>query len=149
MAKARTSALSVLVFASACGDASPPGNVHRWTSNAANLEPPNGGYGWDAPITTENFGKAATRKFGRAEAALAGHTLRQIVTDASVRVRADGKACTACHTWANSETQASFCARVDAFLALPTSTDEETDPLSAKPTVLKDLLSAWAAAGCP
>ena len=148
MAKASTLAVGALVLA-ACGDASPPGNVHSWISNSTELPPLNGGYGWDDPITTENFGATAAKKLGQADAPLAGFTLRQIVTDASVRVRSDNKACASCHEWAASETSTSFCARVNAFVALPTSTNEPTDPANAKPSVLKELFSAWVAADCP
>lgn len=106
------------------------------------------GYGWMHPVTAEVFPDGA-RKLGRAQSAIDGHSLQDIVTDPAVRVRGDDRACVACHAWATGASRESFCERVPAFLALPTSKGDGHDAASAKPFVLKDLFERWHAAGCP
>jgi hypothetical protein len=106
------------------------------------------GFGWTRPVTAEVFPDAA-RKLGNAASMIDGHSLRAIVTDASVRIRGDDRACGACHAWVSTATRPSFCERVPAFLSLPTAKGDGHDAASAKPFVLKDLLERWHAAGCP
>lgn len=139
--------IGIGVLAVGCVDASP-----RWdpglTSSASENQPASVDYGWSHAVTPTAFADASA-KLGNASDVLAGHSLHTIVSDASVRVRGDDQACVTCHAWAKTETRADFCARVPAFLALPTSKGNGTDDVSAKPQVLKDLLDRWYAAGCP
>jgi hypothetical protein len=93
------------------------------------------GYGWETKIDDRSVGK---------------HSLHDIVTDPKVRVRADGRSCVGCHSWAEYQDRASFCERVDAFLDMPTATgDKAKDKTNAKPANLKKLLRDWKEAGCP
>ncbi len=120
----------------------------RNTTTESTANEPDPDYGWTRPVTAEVFSAAAT-KLGSAESALDGHTLQAIVSDATVRVRSDDQACSTCHAWATTISRAAFCARVPAFLALPTAKGDGHDDPSAKPLVLKELLELWHAAGCP
>ena len=166
-----------LAFATACGDASPPGNAHLWPAPVAyadevTTEPdrapaptsfapqprPDGawhragaprGYGWSHAISADNFDPAADGKLGGASSSLAGHTLREIVTDPNVRVRGDDRACATCHAWAQEIDRATFCARVPRIVEQPTSKGDGEDPANAKPAVVKDLLQRWYDEGCP
>jgi hypothetical protein len=107
------------------------------------------GYGWQRPVTVENFSPAAAQVAGNAKTPLAGHSIGQVVTDPTVRVRKDGNACVTCHTWAAHMDRTAFCARIPQFLAEPTAKGDGTDPIQAKPQALKDLLSKWYEDGCP
>jgi hypothetical protein len=150
MPKVHAFVASALALACGCGDASVTSHtVHVLARSDLAAEPAHDEYGWDAPISAANFGAAADSKLGSAPHALAGHTLRAIVTDPGVRVRGDGKACTACHAWAPAEARADFCARVPAFLAQPTTKGDGRDPEGAKPAIVKELLRRWHDAGCP
>jgi hypothetical protein len=142
--------LGWIALSSACGDASRPSGWQRETPSVdVDATESALGYGWDRPITAENFDEAAETKLGDAPQAIAGETLRAIVTDANVRIRADGAPCSTCHAWASSTDRASFCARVTAFLAQPISKGDGTDPPNAKPPILRSLLSSWQDASCP
>ena len=93
------------------------------------------GYGWETKISDRAIGK---------------YSLCAIVTDPNVRVRADGRSCVGCHSWAEYQDRVSFCARVDAFLEMPTATGDKTkDRPNAKPANLKKLLGDWKEARCP
>jgi hypothetical protein len=141
-----------LVGLAGCGD---PGSSPRWTAPPTTTTRTqvvgDGGtvaYGWTRPVTTDGFPGAA-QKLGRAGSVLAGNSIRAIVTDPNVRVRGDNQACVTCHAWAGAISRETFCDRVSAFVAEPTSKGDDRDPESAKPLVLKDLLDRWEAAGCP
>lgn len=106
-------------------------------------------YGWETAVTTAtigNLGLAIGTKLGSAEDAIAGNTLRAIVTDPNVKVRADNNACQACHGnatiggWAHAEnaTRESFCELVDDFNDAP-----------SKPQILKTLFNNWGERNCP
>lgn len=145
----------VVALAAACGDASDPGDSHRWPvqeleSTEAPPEVVNAlGFGWRREVTASSFDPAAATRLGSATHPLEGNTLRAIVTQADVRVRSDDLPCTDCHSWAPTIDRASFCLRVDAFLALPTSKEDGADPPSSKPAILQRLFSEWRDAGCP
>lgn len=169
----------LLAFTSACGDASPPGNSHLWPAPVAYADevtsepeperdpaptslapqPRAGsawhrsggprGYGWSHPISADNFDPAAETTLGAATSPLAGHTLREIVTDPDVRVRGDDRSCGSCHAWAEKSDRAAFCAHVPRFLEQPTSNGDGQDPANAKPRVVKALLERWYDEGCP
>lgn len=102
-------------------------------------------YGWSRAIDS----KTLERKAGEASSAVAGHSLEEIVTSKSIRVREDDKSCVTCHSWAAWSDRESFCARVDDFVAMPTAKGNASDPASAKPANLKKLLLDWKKAGCP
>ncbi len=135
----------------ACGDASVPGNPHEWAGLSTYVDETESdpGFGWTHPVTPANFGAEAARKLGSAESTIAGNSIRAIVVDTSVRVRADDQACASCHAWTTEMDRASFCDRVPSFLEQPTSRGDGSDPANAKPAVLKALLSRWHDAGCP
>lgn len=108
------------------------------SSNSANMiadgtESSDLGYGWETKIQGRKIGQ---------------YSLREIVTDSKVKVRADGRSCLGCHSWAEYQDRLSFCDRVDAFLEMPTLKEGEVDPRK-KPANLKKLLKDWKEAGCP
>lgn len=141
-----------VALSAACGDASLPSDGHTWTTTPASARVSGTdaeGFGWTTPMTVQNADPVVGKKLGKAEATLAGHSLRQIVTDPTVKVRADNRACTECHPWAAKETRADFCARIPSFVTQPTSKGDGSDPENAKPQLLKNLLSKWHANGCP
>jgi hypothetical protein len=141
--------IAAVIMIYACGDASRPGDAHEWPATGVDSTEAPLGFGWERPITVANFEPEASTKLGSASQTLAGNTLRAIVTDPSVHVRSDDKACTACHDWAASIERDAFCDRVSAFLAQPTSKATGSDPPNAKPQILKSLLSMWQTAQCP
>ncbi|WP_394823511.1 hypothetical protein [Pendulispora albinea] len=111
---------------------------------------PSDPYGWSHEIVEGNTSLDVSQRLGRATSMIAGHSVRDIVTNPSVRVRGDDKSCVSCHAWATMVTRTEFCNRyVPVFLALPTSAGKPSDPASAKPQLLKDLLDEWRARGCP
>lgn len=90
-----------------------------------------------------------TTPLGHAEDVIAGHSIRAIVTDATVRIRGDDRACVECHAWATTMDKHTFCVdHIEAFLAQPTLTGSG-DPPNAKPAVLKQILVEWRTRGCP
>jgi hypothetical protein len=133
---------AIALVLSACGDSSAAGDIHTWKHTKTSTV-----VGWEAPIDASTF-PDAENKLGKAESAIAGRTLGAIVTDASVRVRGDDRACVSCHEWAQTDTRAAFCQRVPSFVALPTS-GTSSDPPSAKPLLLKQILQRWYDDGCP
>lgn len=149
MKKATAVISTSIVLTCACGDASRPGNAHDWSIGEIATTEPTVAYGWNRPVTAANFDPAAANKLGSASNTIAGKTLREIVTDANVRIRADNQACSTCHTWASSIERTAFCDRVDALVAQPTSKGDGTDPTNAKPEILKSLVSKWKDANCP
>ena len=112
-----------------CGDASP-----RWSSSNTSAtetnQPESVAYGWTRPVTVTAFPNAQ-EKLGSAHDMMDGHSLRAIVTDTTVRVRGDDKACATCHEWAATASRTSFCARGPAFLQQPTSKGDGHDAVSA------------------
>jgi hypothetical protein len=106
-------------------------------------------YGWETAVTNAtigNLGLAIGTRLGSAEDAIAGNTLRAIITDPNVKVRGDNQSCQACHGnasvggWAHAEnaTRESFCELVDDFDAAP-----------SKPQILKALFNNWGQRNCP
>ena len=96
-------------------------------------------YGWLTTITRQNApGIAVSTKLSGAEDAIEGNTIKQIVSDATVKVRSDNNACQACHTWAPTISKTDFCnSKVSSFNANTT-----------KPQVLKSLFNTWKSGGC-
>jgi len=148
MGKVLALALIGIGVLAGCGDASPRWSSSRDSSAVQTNLPESMTYGWSRPVTVKAF-PDATKKLGNADTMIDGHSLHAIVSDANVRVRGDDQACSTCHDWAATATRESFCDRVPAFLAQPTSKGDGHDDVSAKPLVLKDLLDRWHAAGCP
>jgi hypothetical protein len=106
-------------------------------------------YGWSHTIATYNTLLPVNEALGHASDTIAGHSLREIVNRADVRVRGDDHACVDCHAWAANISRSEFCDdHVSAFLALPTQTGKD-DPPNAKPAILKELIAGWRARGCP
>jgi hypothetical protein len=147
MGKVLALALIGIAVLAGCGDASPRWSSSNTTATQTN-QPESVAYGWTRPVTLKAFADAQD-KLGSAHDMMDGHSLRAIVTDTTVRVRGDDKACSTCHEWAKTVSRMAFCERVPAFLAQPTSKGDGHDDVSAKPLVLKDLLDRWHAAGCP
>jgi hypothetical protein len=106
-------------------------------------------WGWKTPIMQDDTDAVVDRKLGSATSTIAGHSISQIVTNATVRVRGDNAACAKCHTWAAASDRESFCARVEGFLGMPTAKGDGHDAVGAKPAVLKTLLKEWQDADCP
>jgi hypothetical protein len=96
-------------------------------------------YGWLTTITRGNSpGIAVNIKLSGAEDTIEGNTVRQIVSDMSVKVRSDSKACGECHTWATSISKTDFCNnKVTSF-----------NNSTSKPLVLKNLFNTWKSRGC-
>src|SRR5438067_1460699 len=88
---------AALVIALSCGDASPPSPTWRVARRAMRATASPDSFGWDHAVTTTNFEADAAERLGSATSTIAGNTLAAIVTDPDVRVRGDGKACSACH----------------------------------------------------
>ncbi|MBX3229177.1 MAG: hypothetical protein KIT84_18855 [Labilithrix sp.] len=123
----------------ACGEFEPP-TISRVNSaqNADDSEDSDLGYGWKTDVeATEENGLHAD------------YSLGEIVTSSKVKIRADEKACTACHSWAKNQDRESFCKRVNAFLKMPTAKGNSNDSFGAKPANLKRILRDWKEAGCP
>lgn len=128
---------SFLLCTAACTVAEP---VEGTKTNSANMIGDDSGdsdlgYGWQTKLQDKKLGK---------------YSLEDIVTNPKVRVRADGRSCVGCHSWAEYQDRLSFCDRVDAFLDMPTATGDQTkDKPNAKPAALKKLLRDWKEADCP
>jgi hypothetical protein len=137
-----------IALLAACGDGDSRALPTTSISGIHDVKRESVAFGWLHPVTAKVFPDGA-EKLGNAHSTISGNTLRGIVTDATVRVRGDDKACVTCHAWAKRESREEFCERVPAFLAQPTSKGDGHDPIEAKPLVLKDLLDRWHAAGCP
>ena len=100
--------------------------------------------GWKTPVTTENTGLSSEAlRLPDAPDSLEGLTFEQIITDPEIAVRPDGESCAACHDWPASETAASFCKKIEAFV----ETDQDGD--GPKPQILKDFFEDWVQRGCP
>lgn len=106
---------------------------------------PTVGCGWFSFITTSNITEPVDSRLGPGADVIAGHNIRQIVTDPKVRVGPDRAACVTCHTGpgtagnfrAAALSKSEFCALVHAFDA------------ADKPQVLKNLFKDWRSRGCP
>jgi hypothetical protein len=107
-------------------------------------------YGWEHVVLTSNTDLPVDAPMGKATHRIAGHTLREIVTDPEIRIRADDKPCANCHAWSKKITLEEFCkVKVAAFDKLPTATGRGNDPPNAKPRVLKELFYDWRSRFCP
>ena len=96
-------------------------------------------YGWFTDITKGNSpGIAVSTLLSGAEDKIEGNTVKEIVSDPTVKVRSDNKACTECHTWAASISKTDFCnSKVTSF-----------NNNNSKPLVLKNLFNTWKSRGC-
>lgn len=132
-----------LLVASGCGYGIEPDRTQTESPEV------NVAFGWSRPVTRDNFDPVVANRLGKAASAVDGHTLRQIVTDPTVRVRGDDQACVTCHPWVANVPRRVFCEHVLDFMAMPTAKGDGTDPKNAKPLLFKELLARWRDAGCP
>jgi hypothetical protein len=104
---------------------------------------PTSPYGWLFPVTTQNTTLAVGTKYGSATNTIAGNSIKDIVNNPGVRVRADNTACAQCH--GGSFSKDGFCSSTSLFLS------KGPHATSGQPAdqTLGSLFTNWKGRNCP
>ncbi len=97
-------------------------------------------FGWIHYITVQNTTEPVSTPIGSASNVIAGHSVKDIVSDPNIRVRADNRACASCHSTSWSD-KATFCSHVPNFVS--------NQGTHANDTILKNLFNNWKSRACP